>query len=520
MQGELNKTGSGSAAGPTYLELIRRGAAQHGPRTAIVFGDESMSFAEVDAVSNRLAHALLGLAPQRSRIGLLMNNGLYSVPVDFACVKAGLNRVPLNARLSLNEHVRMLEEAGCTSLVFGPGLAGQAAALRALVPGLRCFGIGASGAESPDFLAHLDSFPANPPRIEIDPDDVVLTLYTSGTTGTLKAAQHTQTTYAAVCRNVLLNLLPATQVDVMLHAASLIHASGVFVLPFWLRGGRTVILPGFEPGAFLRAIAQHRATAINMVPTMMQMLFEHPDLDATDCASLKYVIYGASPMPRAVIERAMAAWGRQRFWQYYGQTEVPLCLTVLRPEDHVEGLLDTCGQPAVDVEIRLLDEAGKEVPAGTPGEIAVRAPSAIGGYYNAPGLNAGTFIEGGWVRTRDVGVVDERGFLRLLDRTSDMIISGGYNVYPSEVENALLTHPAVRECAVVGMLDEKWVEAVTAVVVLRAGHQPSEAELIAHVGELLAAYKKPRRIVFAGSLPKTAVGKMNRKGLRDSLRAR
>jgi acyl-CoA synthetase (AMP-forming)/AMP-acid ligase II len=413
--------------------------------------------------------------------------------------------------------MRMLQDAGCTCLVFGPGLVERAAALRDALPGLRCFGIGASGAQSPDFLDHLASFPANPPRIDIDPDDVVLTLYTSGTTGLLKAAQHTQATYAAVCRNVLSNLLNATPGDVMLHAASLIHASGVFVLPFWLRGGRTVILPGFEPGQFLRAITQHGVTAINLVPTMLQMLFEHPDVEGTDVASLKYVIYGASPMPRAVIERAMAAWGRHRFWQYYGQTEVPLCLTVLRPEDHVDGLLDTCGQPASDVEIRLLDEAGREAAAGTPGEITVRAPSAVGGYHNAADLNAETFIDGGWVRTRDIGVFDERGFLRLKDRTSDMIVSGGYNVYPSEVENALLTHPAVRECAVVGMPDEKWVERVTAVVVLRPGHQPDEAELIAHVAGTLASYKKPRRVVFAASLPKTAVGKMNRKALRDTL---
>jgi acyl-CoA synthetase (AMP-forming)/AMP-acid ligase II len=523
MQAQLKQNRAGmhagmsSTPGPTYLELIRRGAAQHGPRTAIVFGDQSMTFAEVDATSNRLAHALLGLAPQRSRIGLLLNNGLYSVPIDFACVKAGMNRVPLNTRLSLGEHTRMLKESGCTCLVFGPGLAEQAGALGAALPGLRCFGIGASGAQSPDFLEHLASFPANPPRIDIDPDDVVLTLYTSGTTGMLKAAQHTQSSYAAVCRNVLLNLLNATPDDVMLHAASLVHASGVFVLPFWLRGGRTVILPGFEPGQFLGAIAQHGVTAINLVPTMLQMLFEHPEVDGAGVASLKYVIYGASPMPRAVIERAMAAWGRHRFWQYYGQTEVPLCLAVLRPEDHVDALLGTCGQGAVDVEIRLLDEAGNEVPAGMPGEITVRAPSAIKAYYNAAALNAETFIEGGWVRTRDIGVFDERGFLRLKDRTSDMIITGGYNVYPSEVENALLTHPAVRECAVVGMPDEKWVERVTAVVVLRAGHEPSEAELISHVAGMLASYKKPRRVVFAASLPRTAVGKMNRKGLRDAL---
>ncbi len=500
----------------TYLELIRRGALQHGPRTAIVFGERSLSFTEVDQLSSRLAQALhaAGAAP-RTRVALLLNNGLHSVPLDFACVKAGINRVPLNARLSLAEHARMLADTGCTHLVFGPDLAERAAALRDAAPGLACLGIGAALEGAPDLLARAATLPATAPDFEPSPDDVVLTLFTSGTTGTLKAAQHTQASYAAICRNVLLNLLNATPEDAMLHAASLIHASGVFVLPFWLRGGRTVILPGFEPGLFLRTLQAERITAINLVPTMLQMLFEHPELAATDVSALRYVIYGASPMPRSVIQRAMAAWGRHRFWQYYGQTEVPLCLAVLRPEDHVDELLGACGQPALEVEMRLVDEAGNEVPAGTPGEIAVRAPSAVAGYHDAPALNAETFVAGGWVRTRDVGVFDARGFLHLKDRTSDMIISGGYNVYPREVEDALMTHPAVRECAVIGLPHEKWVEVVTAVVVPRAGQAVDEAALIAHVAGRLASYKKPQRVIFAEEIPKTAVGKLNRRALRE-----
>jgi len=238
--------------------------------------------------------------------------------------------------------------------------------------------------------------------------------------------------------------------------------------------------------------------------------------------ALRYVIYGASPMPRTVIERAIAVWGQHRFWQYYGQTEVPLCLAVLRPEDHVGERLGACGQPALEVELRLLDESGAEVPAGQPGEIAVRAPSAVAGYHAAPELTAQTFKADGWVLTRDVGVFDEHGFLFLKDRTSDMIVSGGYNVYPREVEEALLAHPAVRECAVVGLPDDKWVEAVTAVVVLAPGQAESDAlatELIAQVAGQLASYKKPRRVIFAEQIPKTAVGKLNRRALRDSLRA-
>lgn len=509
------------ARGPTYLDLIRRGALQHGARTAIVFGDKTLTFTEVDRLSSQLAHALhaAGAVPH-TRVALLLNNGLHSVPLDFACVKAGINRVPLNSRLSVAEHARMLAETGSTHLVFGPDLAERAAALREAVPELVCMGMGAALAHvsAPDLLAQAASCPADGPAFTPSHDDVVLTLFTSGTTGTLKAAQHTQASYAAICRNVLLNLLPATPDDAMLHAASLIHASGVFVLPFWLRGGRTVILPGFEPGLFLRTLQAQRITAINLVPTMLQMLFELPDIGEADVSALRYVIYGASPMPRAVIQRAMAAWGRHRFWQYYGQTEVPLCLAVLRPEDHTDDLLDACGQPALDIEMRLIDDAGNDVPPGTPGEIAVRAPSAVAGYYNAAALNAETFVEGGWVRTRDVGVFDERGFLHLKDRTSDMIISGGYNVYPREVENALMTHGAVRECAVIGLPHEKWVEIVTAVVVLRAGQQATEAGLIAHVAGQLASYKKPQRVLFAQEIPKTAVGKLNRKQLRESLR--
>lgn len=500
----------------TYYELISRGARQHGPRTAIVCGDESLTFQEVDELSSQLAHVLhqVGARPH-SRVALLVNNGLYSVPLDFACVKAGINRVPLNSRLSLVEHASMVQSARCQYLVFGAGLDERAAALSRAVPELTCLGLGAQLTGSGDLLLQAPEQSVQAPNIAVRHDDVILTLFTSGTTGTLKAAEHTQASYAAICQNVLLNLLSVTRDDAMLHAASLIHASGVFVLPFWLRGGRTVILPGFEPQLFLQTLQSKRITAINLVPTMLQMLLDHPDIDSTDVSSLRYVIYGASPMPRAVIERAMTLWGQHRFWQYYGQTEVPLCLAVLRPEDHHGELLDSCGQPALDIEMKLVDETGNDVALGTPGEIIVRAPSAVRGYYNAPELNSTTFTADGWVRTRDVGVFDTHGYLHLKDRTSDMIISGGYNVYPREVENALMTHPAVRECAVIGLSDNVWVEAVTAVVVLRPGLEASDSELIAHVATQIASYKKPHRVLFVDDIPKTAVGKLNRKQLRE-----
>ena len=476
----------------TYLDLINRGAGYYPERTAIVFGDQSLTFRDTHALSNQLAHGLIQRGANRGeRVALLLNNSLYSVPVDFACVKAGINRVPLNARLSLNEHRKMLEETGCQRLLYGTDLEERAAELKNALPGLQCHGIG--GGED-DLLADAAQQSSDDPDVTVQPDDVILTLFTSGTTGTLKAAQHTQASYAGICKNVLLNMVAVQQDDAMLHAASLIHASGVFVLPFWLRGARTVIMPAFDPDAFLDLIEKERITAINMVPTMMQMLLGSPRFAEIDVSRLRQVIYGASPMPRPVIEKAMTTWGREKFWQYYGQTECPLAIAVLRPEDHEDDLLGACGKPSIDVEIRLVDEQGNDVPHGKPGEIAVRAPSMMAGYHNAPELNKEMFMD---------------------DRTSDMIITGGYNVYPKEVEDVLTAHPAVAECAVIGLKDPQWVEAVTAVVALRPDQQIDEQTLIDFVTEQVASYKKPRKVIFTDAIPKTAVGKLNRKALRD-----
>ena len=373
------------------------------------------------------------------KAALLVDNSLYSVPLEFACVKAGINRVPLNSRLSLDEHRKMLAEMHCKFFIHGADLMQRAEDLKTAFPELICLGLGAATHGGGDLLAGAGKMSTRDPDVEVAADDVVLTLFTSGTTGTLKAAQHTQASYAGICRNVLLNLLPVDDGDVMLHAASLIHASGVFVLPFWLRGARTVIMSAFEPKEYLRLIESARVTAINLVPTMLQMLLEQPQMETTDISRLRRVIYGASPMPLPVLEKAMALWGRERFWQYYGQTECPLCITILRPEHHRGKCLGACGLPALDVQIRLVDVDGQDVAPGEVGEIAVRGPSLMAGYHNAPELNASMTMDGGWLRTRDMGQFDAEGFLYLRDRTSDMIITGGYNVYPREIEDHLLT---------------------------------------------------------------------------------
>ncbi|KUF07119.1 class I adenylate-forming enzyme family protein [Leucobacter sp. G161] len=513
--------GGAKARQPLTIDLIARGAAQHAPRVAVTFGEDSLTVAEVDALSWQLARALRGpaqLSPGPP-LALLIDNGLLSVPVDFACVRAGLNRVPLNSRLSPVEHAQMLAEIDVKQLIVGPGLEDRAAQLAGVSPGLQILSLGDIVTDSLPLgdLAAAES--TEPFERDVEPDEVILTLFTSGTTGTLKAARHTQASYASVARNVMLNLLDPLPGDAMLHAASLIHASGVFVVPFWLRGARTVIHSSFNPTEFLATLSRERITAINLVPTMLSALVDHPAFSDTDVTALRSVIYGASPMPTKLLERAMHGWGSHRFWQYYGQTEIPLCLAVLRPEDQQLALSGVAGMPSLDVEMRILAEDGSEAPLGTPGEIVVRGPSAVDGYHGAPELTAATFTADGWVHTRDIGLLDAQGYLTLKDRTSDMIVTGGYNVYPLEVENALTAHPEVRECCVVGLPDERWVEAVSAAVVLREGAEVSTADLVEFVAERLAGYKKPKRVFFVTDIPKTAVGKLNRRALRETLSA-
>ena len=505
------------------VELVRRGAKRHGSRTAVIAGGDRLTFTEVDRASNRMAHVLAGLgAGCGARVGLLVDNGLWSIPVDFACLKAAAVRVPLNSRLSVAEHAQMLAETGARVLVFSPHLASRASELAERIDGLQLVSLGPvadhdASRSAVDLLAAKDDASPTDPMLSIGADDPMLLMYTSGTTGTLKAAQHTQASWAATAVNVLANLVSPGPDSTMLHAASLFHASGFFVLPYWMRGGAAAVLSRFDPDSYFDALVRHRATEINLVPTMLSMLFASGAAERADLSSLRTVVYGASPMPRPLIERALQAWG-PRFVQYYGQSEAPLAITALDRDDHTDpSLLGCCGQPAVDAEVAVCDPDGHPVPPGEIGEIRVRAPFGMTGYHHAPDRNAETVTTDGWIRTRDLARTDDRGFFTLVDRSSDMIITGGYNVYPREVEDALMAHPAVAEAAVVGAPDATWMEAVTAFVALRPGASASQDELRDTVRERIAGYKVPKTVTVIDAIPKSPVGKILRRALRDPL---
>ena len=501
------------------VDLVRRGAAHYADRTAVLFEDERLTFREVDEAANRFANVLIGHGLAKGdRVALLLGNGLWTISMDFACLKTGLVRVPLNARLSAAELENMLAETGATHLIHAPELTDLAADLGGRIAGLITIGLGSPGAGGGlDLLAEAEHASIDDPQIALVADDPMLLLYTSGTTGKLKAVTHTQGSWAAIATNVLTNLVQPEADSVMLHAASLIHASGTFVLPYWVRGATSAILRGFEPEEFVTAIERHKVTEINLVPTMLGMLFATGAADRIDPAQLRTVIYGASPMPRPLLRTAMAAWG-PIFAQYYGQTEAPLCITVLDKQDHLDAdLLGSCGFPSVDTDIRLIIDTGEPAPQGEIGEIQLRAPFVMAGYHNADELNQEMFTDDGWLRTRDMARFDERGCLFLVDRRSDMIITGGYNVYPREVEDALMAHDAVAECVVVGAPDAVWVEAVTAFVALKPGKSAAEAELQEIVRSQLAGYKVPKHVEFIDAVPKSPVGKLLRRAVRDPL---
>lgn len=504
-------------------ELIKRGAKYFAHETAVIFKGEKLTFEEVHKNSNRLAHALFELGLEKGdRISFLLSNSIHSVEIDFAMLKSGLVRVPLNTRLSEEEQFHMITETDSKAILFTEEFVDRVARLRERLSNVALF-CQIDGNVKYDWIIpiyeKMKTVTDGDPNVPLSEEDYATLQYTSGTTGKLKAAIHTQGSWAAMATNIL-STLTIEKSDIMMHAAPLTHASGILVLPHWIRGAANAILPNFHPQEFLQAVVNIKPTTLNLVPTMIVMLLSHPDVKKYSFDSVRSLIYGASPMPREALKRGLELWG-PKFKQYFGQTEVPLILTLLPVEDHILALenpayyerLLSCGRPTVTTEVKIVDEQGQELPEGEIGEIVVSSYQAMSGYWKEEELTAAT-VKGKWIYTRDMGYLDQEGYLFLVDRKSDMIISGGFNIYPREVEEILYQHPAVMEAAVIGVPDEKWVEAVKAFVVLKEGYHSTEEELIEHCKMHLASYKKPKYVEFIDSLPKSAVGKVVRRMLR------
>jgi acyl-CoA synthetase (AMP-forming)/AMP-acid ligase II len=491
-------------------------------RPALLGADGSRSYAELGERARRFASALRGLgAAPGDRVVILAPNSLPYIEASHGIFLGGFVRVAPSYKLHPEEVGQIVGDCEPSVLVVSPEWAERVGEIPG-AEGVRVVSFGAASGRAIGFEELLQGGSPEPTGAPPGPEDLAALLYTSGTTGAPKGATLTHANWAAMMRNSMVELPVLGPDDVILHVAPLSHLSGYFEPTCSARGVAHLVHEAFDPVAVLDAIERHRVSLIPLVPTMLNMML--PVLDEApgrDFSSLRAIAYGGSGIAPDRLARAVAAFG-DVFVQFFGLSETPMPLTALSQRDHEfdpagpqPARLASAGHPNPFVELRLEGEDGEPVATGEVGEIVVRGDNVMRGYWGKPEQTATTIRPDGWALTGDLGRFDADGYLYIVDRKRDMIVSGGYNVYPAEVENAISALVEVAEVAVVGVPDERWGEAVKAVVVVRPDRELSEAEVVAACEARLASYKKPRSVDFIEELPKTGSGKIMRRRVRD-----
>ena len=460
------------------------------------------------------AFASLGIG-KGTRVGLLSANRPEVLHVANAVQIMAAIYVPMHPLGGVADHLHVVQDSGIDILIFDADRYGERAAeLAKSAPDVKLFAFG-DCAFAQNLSALATTFAPQPLQpAQVEPDDVMRLGYSGGTTGKPKALASVQRT-GIVTVQIMMAEWEWPNEPRFLSCTPLSHAGAAMFLPTLLKGGTMLVLPGFDPVAVMQAIQDYRINCVMLVPTMIYALLDHPRFGEFDLSSLETVFYGASAISPPRLKEAIERIGPV-FSQFYGQAEAPMAVTILRKRDHdVNDMrrLASCGRPVPWLHVELLDADNNPVPDGEPGEICVRGPLVMNGYRDNPQLTAEAFA-GGWLHSGDVAVRDPGGFLRIIDRTKDMIVTGGFNVYPREIEDILAEHPAVAQVAVIGVPHEKWGEAVKALVVLRAGQSVEEGELIERVAQRKGSFQAPKSVEFIDSIPLTAVGKPDKKVLR------
>lgn len=500
---------------------LREAGREQPDQVAVVFGSHRFTWAQlIDRVSRLAAVFRANGVREGDRVVMLANNSHRYLEYYYATLWAGGIFAPLNSRLALPEIIEQTRDAEPVILIVDAAFCALADEIRRATPSLRRT-IFAGDDAAPDGMLSYEAALAAASPIEDagrGGDDVACLFYTGGTTGRSKGVMLSHHNLIVNAQNMLAlgNNVPGS---IRLHAGPLFHlAAGGGILSLTVARGRHVLITRFTPEDVLRTIASERITHATFVPTMLGMILQRPDFDDHDLSSLQRISYGASPMPEALLREAMRRFPGVAFSQSYGMTELSPMATCLLPEDHrLDGdttRLRAAGRAVPGVEVRIVDADDNPVATGSIGEIVVRGPIVMQGYWRQPELTAAA-LRGGWMHTGDGGYLDADGYLYVVDRVKDMIVSGGENVYSTEVENALASHPAVVQCAVIGIPDAKWGESVHAIVFARRGEPVDAVALDQHCRRLIAAYKCPRTVDIRGEpLPLSSVNKINKAALR------
>ena len=500
--------------------LVTRAAQRFGDRVAVEGPDADRTFAQLGDRVARIANGLLaqGLCPGDRVLDLQRNSTTY-VETDLAIRAAGLVRAALNYRLHPSDWERIAADSGARGLVYDPAFEEQTEALRSGIDVVVCTGDGPG--------LSLEKLIADAPAGRIPargPDALCGLHYSSGTTGHPKGAQRTHRNWMASVVNMTHDVLggPPGPQDCYVHAGPITHTSGLFVLPFLVAGARQVVQPVWDPEGFVAAVRERGVTHTAIVPTMVARLLAS-GADRDSLRGLKMLGYAGAPMPPEQMRQAHDRL-TPNLVQYYGLVEAIPPVTVLDASDHARGLagepdlLTSAGRPALGVEIAVVDEDGREVPPGETGEVVTRGDHVMAGYWNADRReDLSKSVVDGWLHTGDLGRVSADGHLWLVDRKGDMIISGGYNIYPREVEDVIAEVPSVAEVAVVGVADQDWGQRVVALVTARPGESVDPGAVLAHCRERMASYKKPKEVRVVTELPLNSTGKIAKKVLREQL---
>ena len=504
--------------------LFTKSARTFPDRLAICFGAQEWTYAQANDRINRLASGFRNIGLKKGdHVSILAFNCPQFIEAEFACLKAGLCANPVNFRLHPKEYGFIIDHSDAIAVIIGEDFRDPIHSIRDTMPKVKhCICLSNPHESMLDYEKLIASNSPNFEDVEVDRDDLALMLYTSGTTGQPKGAMLTHGNLLAMTMNFYADMSPLGPEDTILHAAPLSHGSGLYAFPNIGKAANNVILEtrSFEPKVVCETIQKRKITNMFAAPAMIKILVDWPEIDNYDLSSLKCLNYGGAPMYVEDLKKAVRKLG-QCLVQLYGQVECPMTITYLRKEDHVlEGMKDeierlkSAGIPRTDIEVKVFNENDNEVPIDTTGEIVVRGEEVMKGYWKNPQATDET-LKNGWLHTGDIGKIDEKGYLYLLDRSKDMLISGGENIYPREIEDVILCHPAVREVSVIGVPDDYWGEAIKAIISLKAGKETSEKEIIDFCKQSLASFKKPKSVEFIDELPKNSTGKILKRELRE-----